>query len=135
MSDNRTINSAYEQMAHQLIKTERKLAYIYNSGVVITYLSSDKPLTAKGRPVLGQCEKVPDKYRWAIGADFTITLFEPNLEGRSEEVIRRVLYHELLHVGIKKDKDDNETYSVNPHDCEDFRDCIDKWGIDWAENS
>lgn len=133
MSDNRRINTIYQEIAENLIKNEKNLQYIHNSQVLITYLSSDNAKTHKGRPVLGQCEKVPDKYRWAIGADFTITLFEPNLEDKSSEVIKRVLYHELLHVGIKKDKDDNESYTVNPHDCEDFRDCLDRWGTDWAE--
>lgn len=133
MSDTRRINTIYQEIAENLIKNEKNLQYIHNSQVLITYLSSDNAKMNKGRPVLGQCEKVPDKYRWAIGADFTITLFEPNIDGRSSEVIKRVLYHELLHVGIKKDKDDNESYTVNPHDCEDFRDCLDRWGVDWAE--
>lgn len=49
-----------------------------------------------------------------------------------DERVSRVLFHELLHVGIAYDKDGEETYSVVPHDLEDFRECVDRWGSDWA---
>ena len=132
MTETRWKNAGYELMAKELIDTEPKLAYIKNSDVSIIYLSSDNAKNHNGGRILGQCERVQDKYRWAINADFTITLFEPNIEGRTEEIIKRVLYHELLHVGIEKDRKGNVIYSVNPHDCEDFRDCIERWGVNWS---
>lgn len=48
-----------------------------------------------------------------------------------EEHIRRVLFHELLHVGISYDKDGDEVYGIVPHDFEDFRECVRRWGMDW----
>ena len=132
MAETRWKNEDYERIAKELIDTEPKLAYIKNSNVSIIYLSSNCAKPHNGGRVLGQCERVQDKYRWAINADFTITLFEPNIEGRTEEIIKRVLYHELLHVGIEKDRTGKVIYSVNPHDCEDFRDCIERWGVDWS---
>ena len=65
--------------------------------------------------------------------DFTITVFEPNCTGMDDERISRLLYHELLHVGIKVNKDGEERYFVRPHDLEDFRACVDRWGADWLE--
>ena len=41
-----------------------------------------------------------------------------------------VLFHELLHVGIKKDG----TLFVRPHDLEDFKLVINKFDTDWAKN-
>jgi len=64
------------------------------------------------RLVLGECEKVAAKNRWAITSDFTITLFRNNLVGLSEEQIKTVMFHELLHVGIEPGADGEETYSV-----------------------
>ena len=40
-------------------------------------------------------------------------------------------YAELLHVGIDADENGGERYSVRPHDLEDFRECVDRWGVDW----
>lgn len=121
--DNREISEKYAEIGAELIENEEIFADLKD--VTIVYLSSDYAKTDKGRDVLGQCEKIADKYRWGIPADFTITLFEPNIVGKSDEIIRRIIFHELLHVGDDK---------VNPHDLEDFRECIDRWGVDWAED-
>jgi hypothetical protein len=47
--------------------------------------------------------------------------------------IRRIILHELLHVGIDVGNDGEEKYSVKPHDFEDFRLLVERWGVDWAE--
>ena len=82
--------------------------------------------------VEGECEKVQDKNKWGIPADFTITLYEPNLIGKSPEAIKRILFHELLHVGIIFCEDGSEKYFIRDHDIEDFKECIDRWGTDWS---
>ena len=133
MSDNRQINEKYAKIGQKLIDTEDVLFDVRNSHASIIYLSSDLAKTDKDRLVLGQCERVADKYKWSIPADFTITLFEPNIEGKSDEAIRRIILHELLHVGIEFKDDGTEAYSINPHDIEDFKMLIDRWGTDWAE--
>lgn len=122
MADNRQINEEYAKIGAELIANDPALVDVKESDVTIVYLSSDHEKMDKGRAVLGQCEKVQDKYKWGIPADFTITLFEPNIEGKSQEAIRRIILHELLHVGID---------SVRPHDIEDFKVLIDRWGTDW----
>jgi hypothetical protein len=43
-----------------------------------------------------------------------------------------LLYHELLHVGIKEDGEGEYIYSVNPHEIEDFKTIINQYGMDWA---
>ena len=43
-----------------------------------------------------------------------------------------LLYHELLHVGVNE-RSGEMVYVVNPHDVEDFRTIIDRYGIDWAK--
>ena len=72
------------------------------------------------------------KYKWGIFADFTITLFVKNNVGMSEEQIRTLLFHELLHIGIEPGPDGDEIYSVRNHDLEDFKVIIDRFGTDWA---
>lgn len=131
--DLRRINEHYAEIGAELIETEESLADIRYSEATIIYLSSEHEKTSDGRPVLGQCEKIQDKYKWSIPCDFTITLFKPNIEDLSEEQIRLVILHELLHVGIRLDSEGNEVYYVVPHDVEDFRLLIERYGIDWAK--
>lgn len=129
----RVINDNYRLIAEQLINSEPELSYIKESSVQITYLESNQPKKAdKDKVVLGECEKVADKNRWAITSDFTITLYEPNLYGLSDEQIKIVLFHELLHIGIQWG-DNGECYYVRKHDLEDFKVIIDKYGTNWSE--
>ena len=131
--EHRQINENYRSIAEQLIESEPELAYIKNSSVKITYLESDQSKKAdKDKLVLGECEKVAAKNRWAITSDFTITLFKKNLVGLSPEQIKIVLFHELLHVGIEPGPEGIEIYSVRKHDLEDFKLIIDKYGTEWS---
>ena len=133
--EHRAINNNYRAIAEALIDQEPELAYIKDSRARIAYLESDSTKKdGKDKMVLGECEKVQAKNKWAIDYDFTITLFKNNLVGLSEEQIRIVLFHELLHVGIELGPDGDETYSVNKHDLEDFKVIIDRYGTDWATN-
>lgn len=131
--DTRYINEEYTQIGAELIETEEALVDIKNSQATIIYLSSNHAKQDKGRTVYGQCEKIQEKYKWGIPADFTITLFEPNIATKSPEAIRRIIFHELLHVGVEFNNDGTETYNVIPHDLEDFKLLIDRWGTDWSE--
>lgn len=132
--EHRAINKNYEAIAQDLIEKEPELKYIKDSRVKITYLESDQAKKAgNDRYVLGECEKVAAKNRWAITSDFTITLFVNNLIGLTEDQIRIVLFHELLHVGIELGPDGDELYSVVKHDLEDFKIIVDRFGTDWAK--
>jgi hypothetical protein len=131
MMENRSINEEYSQIAHDLIENEPILNDIKESEVTILYLSSDYEKKSKGKIVCGECEKIPDKYKWSIPADFTITIYEPNVIGFTDEQMKILLLHELLHVGIKFTDNGDESYFIRPHDIEDFRQIIDKYGLDW----
>lgn len=90
----------YGAYGRSLIKKEPVLEYIKESRVRIAFLSSDQELMKNGKPVCGQCEKVASKYSWSVPYDFTITIFEPNVERFTKEQIRILILHELLHIGI-----------------------------------
>lgn len=128
--DTRYISEYYTDVAEKIINEEPALGHIVESDVQIVYLSSKHNKKAKGKTVYAECEKISDKYKWGIPADFTITVFEPNVTDFTEEQIRILLFHELLHVGIEGDK-----YSVRPHDLEDFAMIIDRFGTDWDKTT
>ena len=131
--DNRIIREEYAEMAAKIIEEEVLLTDIANSRATIIYLGSDNPKTAKGKTVCAEAEKVQDKNKWAIPADFTITVFEPNTVGFTEEQMRILLLHELLHIGIDFTENGEEKYSIKPHDYEDFKVIIDRYGTDWSK--
>ena len=131
--EHRTLNENYAAIAQELIDKEPELAYIKDSRVRIAYLESDQSKKAdKDKLVLGECEKVAAKNKWAINYDCTITLFKNNLIGLSPAQIKIVLFHELLHVGIEPGADGDEIYSVRKHDLEDFKIIIDRFGTEWS---
>ena len=131
--DNRTINEHYAEIGMELIQNEPSLEDIKNSEITIMFLSSDMKKMEKGKLVLGQCEKIADKYKWGIPCDITITVFEPNRVGFTEEQLRILIFHELLHVDITYGKNETEAYGTKPHDLEDFKEIIDRFGTDWNE--
>lgn len=128
--DKRTISEKYTQIGNELINTEEELDYIKLSEATVVFLSSEHEKKSNGKVILGQCEKVAEKYKWGIPCDFTITVFEPNIARFTDEQIRILLFHELLHIGIDFN-DDGENYYVKPHDLEDFKLIIDMFGTDW----
>ena len=131
MEESRHINEEYSKIGMELIKSEELLSDIRQSEVTIIYLSSDKEKKSKNKLVLGECEKINSKYKWAIPCDFTITIYEPNVIALNDEQMRILIFHELLHVGIEFLGDGSEKYSIKPHDVEEFRSIIDRFGIDW----
>lgn len=130
--ETREKSTLFEEMAQELINTAPELAYIKNSQVRIIYLVSNQAKKSGSKIVHGECEKIPAKYRWAIPADFSITLFEPNNEHMNDRQLEILLFHELLHVGIEPADNGEESYSIVPHNLEDFKVIIDKFGTDWC---
>jgi hypothetical protein len=132
--DNRKINEEYSEIAAEIFKEEPQLfADIIKSNATIIYLGSDYAKTSKGKTVFGECEKVANKNKWAIPCDFTITVYEPNCVGMTRDQLKILLFHELMHVGIKYEDDGSEKYYIRPHDYEDFKIVIDRYGTDWSK--
>lgn len=126
--DKRRISDEYNEIAQALIDERPELAHIKENEISIICLASEHKKKSGDKLILGQCEKIAEKYKWGIPCDFTITIFEPNVAGLSDEQLKIVIFHELLHVGV----DDDRLYIV-PHDLEDFKLIISEFGIDWSK--
>lgn len=126
--DSRRISEEYTEIGRQLIEEMPELQELKLADVQIVYLASEHTKKSGGKLVFGQCEKIPEKYKWGIPCDFTITIFEPNIVGFNDEQLKILIFHELLHIGIEEDK-----FVIRPHDLEDFKVIIQKYGIDWSE--
>lgn len=133
MPDFRKRSRNYTRIAKQLIDDIPELNYIYESRVRILCLESELEKKEGNRAILGQCEKVADKYKWAIPYDFMITVFQPNVERLSRKQKRILILHELLHIGILVDGNE-ERYFIRKHDYEEFALIIRRFGIDWSDD-
>ena len=131
--DVRTINEKYAKIGADLIKTEPSLRDLAISNAQVVFLSSEYKKKNGTKITHAECEKIADRYKWGIPADFTITVFEPNIEGFSDEQIRILLFHELLHIRIDTDGNGVESYGIYPHDLEDFKEIVDRFGTDWSK--
>lgn len=119
-------NKKYEEIGNAII------AELFPSlaNVRIAWLSSDKAKQTNGKIVFGECSKVTEKYDWCCPYDFTITIYEPNVNDFTEEKIKILLEHELMHIGYDPE---NGRMWCAPHDAEEFIEIIRKYGIDWSE--
>ena len=64
----------------------------------------------------GNCSRVPKKYRSLIDVDFVITIDWVAWHQLNTEQCRRVVYHELKHIG----KNENGEWTCEKHDFEGF---------------
>lgn len=131
--ETRTLNEKYKAIAEALIDQEPELVFIKRSKARIAYLSSDAAKKSGDFVTLGECEKVQSKNQWAMAYDYTVTVFEKNIQHMDQDQLRVLLFHELLHIDILYDKETGaETYGIRKHDLQDFKTIIDRYGVDWA---
>ena len=126
MDDIRRISEEYQKICNELIEEMPEFEILKT--VTIICLASELEKKTNGRVILGQTEKISAKYKWGIPCDFTITFFEPNISHMTNQQLRILMYHELLHVGVEDDR-----LFIRPHDLEDFKAVIEQYGVNWAE--
>lgn len=125
------VSEEYSGLAEKVIDEHEDLRWIRNLKVRIGYLISDREKKKGGRAVLGECVRVRPLYRPYVPHDFLIVIYGQNTAGLNEKQMEILLYHELLHIGIDEEGEELK-YIINPHDVEDFRALIDRYGIDWT---
>jgi hypothetical protein len=99
--------------------------------VRIGYLMREKHGTTKGKVVMGNCQKQSAKQKLLNVFDFIITLSADVWAELEPEQREALLLHELKHVGVKPDPDDQDSdvFFLRPHDTEEFRDVIHVYGL------
>lgn len=122
----------YKKLGEELIKKVPELQFIKEGKIKIAWLESTQKKNKHGGIVYADCRKLDEWMQVFAPYDFVITVYADNCMGLTENQMLIVLWHELLHIGIDCGTLD-PIYIVNPHDVEDFRSIIDKFGIDWSE--
>ena len=105
---------------------------IENGELRILYLANTKPLGEDEDPrkhdVTAKCMKAPRLWHDVTGYDVAIWVREAIWKKLDEGERRGVLLHELLHVEVTRDKDDQPKLAIRKHDVEDFTDVIRYYG-------
>lgn len=129
---------AYEltRPVQKVIDENEEFAELRTPGCRILCLWGDDVRRSKGRIVYADTEKVKDKYKVIFPYDYIITFYAPVCKTLPADVLRHLIYHELLHIDFEEghggDKDYTANrYKIRPHDIEDFRAVTDQWGLDW----
>ena len=116
-----------------LIEGEPSLEKLRYWAIRIQIVYTEKPKTAKGRPVIAAIERVPDIYREITLLDYIITIHKPCLTGLNHEQVRIAIFEQLLKVKIDEQADGRDVLdlSLKGYDYEGFREIIDRYGSDW----
>jgi len=122
----------YKDLAEEVIEEHEELHWLWN--VRIDYVTSTKSKTSQGMVVYGECIKVKEWMQVYMPYDFVIIIYEINTHQLPREIQKRLLHHELLHIGVSE-KDGEYIYKTNHHDVQDFRAIIEEYGLDWINES
>lgn len=125
------ISTEYRELAEEVIKEQDSLGWL--NTVRIEYLECHEPKTFHDKAVMGKCVKIDEMYQVHLPFDFFIIIYLPNVVAfnLSREQKKILLHHELLHIGFDMTKDGMK-YKIVPHDIEDFREILEKYGLDWS---
>ena len=126
------IRPEYAQIAEYVIDTYPELEDLKEHPCMIAYLGSKKEKKSSGRITHADCTKVSDRYKWCCDYDFFITVYEKNCAGMTDEQMEILMLHELMHIGVDVDDEENVHYFIRPHDIEDFSVILSRYGLDWA---
>lgn len=138
MRENRIISEEYTKIGEEIIEKAKLLEHLNNfyggGDVKIIFLESDKQKMSHNRIIYAECEKISDTKRWAIPADFTITVFTKNMSFLDDDQKKAVILHELMHVGVEGTNKGIKTFLI-PHDVQDFYYILKKYSLDWNRSN
>lgn len=100
----------------------------------IKCLFFDKPRKRGGKIALATAEAVSLKYNYLTDIEFIISIYEESWRMMAEQEKKALLDHELNHCFIGESKAGEPIYKTIPHDYEEFRVIIERYGIGWADS-
>jgi len=135
--ENRKLSEYYEKIGLDVIAgcemMELHRRAMRSGDLRIIFLESDRTKSSACGTVYADCRKVPDSDRWAIDADFVITVYTPNVEDAefTDAQKRILIMHELLHVGLTPKENGGWKKFLVPHSIQEFYYIARKYGPDW----
>ena len=110
-----------------------KFKSIVELGIEIAWVESEDSPVRNDVPVLAECIAVKkDHQRQFIPHDYLIKIYAPNVTYMTDMQKRILMEHELMHIKASENTDGELKIGTKPHDVNDFKDIIEKYGMDWA---
>lgn len=135
MTETRIRSEQYEELGQELISKHPMLmdlrGYVEAGLIKIIYLESDRPKRTSWSLTHADCEKIPDSRRWAINADFVITVYTPNVAHMTKEQKKILMLHELMHIGVEQNDKGVIKKRLIPHSVQDFHYILETFGLKW----
>ena len=123
-----TKSEELEELGNKVIAENNEFAHLRDGVCRIAYQYCDTAKKSNGKVVYADTMKVSEKMKQFAAYDFVITFYAGNTNLLDDETMEHLMFHELLHVGYDPD---NVTFSIVPHDLEDFKEVIERWGVSW----
>lgn len=114
------------ELGEKIITAMPELSVIRDYDAKIGYVRSFEAKKDKGRSINADCRKINGTFTAYLPFDFIVTFYEPNIYHMSENQKKILMLHELRHIGIGE-----RGFRVENHDVEDFRDILERFGIEW----
>jgi hypothetical protein len=122
-------NDEMKRLGEEIINRFPELQFIIVYGIKIGYVLSYENKSGQ-KITFADCRKLGEVYKAYLPFDFIITFYYFNSEQLNENQKKILMLHELKHIQINE-----RGLSVKPHDIEDFKDILDKYGNEWNEFS
>lgn len=114
------------ELGEKIISAMPELSVIRDYDAKIGYVRSYEAKRDKGRQINADCRKVNGTYTAYFPFNFIVTFYEPNVYHMTENQKKILMLHELRHIGIGE-----RGFRIENHDVEDFRDILERFGIEW----
>jgi hypothetical protein len=95
----------------------------------MAYLFTDRVMRKMGKTVLGKALKTGGILGHFSEADFVLIFSKPVWDGMADEKRRALVDHVLMHCAGTTDKVGGWTWTIHPHDLEEFNDIIRRHGL------
>jgi len=120
------VSQELRRLGDKIIKHFPEFAFIKELDIKIGYVISQQRKSGE-KTTYADCRKIQDVFKAWLPYDFIITFYERNTGFLNNSQLKILMYHELKHIGIGM-----RGLKLEPHDIEDFRDILDKYGLDWS---
>lgn len=116
-----------KHLGEAIINRFPELQFINTYGIKIGYVLSYENKTGQ-KVVFADCRKLGEVYKAFLPFDFIVTFYYFNTELLNANQKKILMLHELKHIQITE-----RGLSVKPHDIEDFKDILARYGNEWNE--
>lgn len=118
----------FKKIGNQLIEEySEELGDIEGNRIRVDYVISYERKKKNGLDMMAKCIKVQPEYLTYLPFDVIIILYEPNIMYLTNEQLKVLILHELLHIGIS-----TSGIFIKAHDVEDFDCIIEKYGLKYV---